>query len=442
MRHASLKSNQEVGMRGDESIPDDMFSYVRPEQRVPADHPLRPIRTLVDEVLRDLSPRFARLYAKTGRPSIPPEKLLRALLLQTLYSIRSERQLMEQLDFNILYRWFVGLSLDAPVWDVTVFTKNRERLLAGTSPRPSSRAVVQQAQARQLLSPEHFTVDGTLIEAWAGLKSFTRRDTVPPPGRSGQSHGGLPWRAPLECHPCLDDRSRGAADAQRPGPGSQAQLPRACPDGEPAWAGGRGPRDAGHGHGRARGGGGDGPTPAARRDARGRQGLRHPRLRRGAPRAGASPRMSRRTPRTARSAIDGRTTRHPGYAVSQQKRKLVEEIFGWLKTVALLRKTRHRGVRRVGLDVHLRGRRLQPGADPQPDRGGSPHMTTRTRPSGPRLSAQRQAQAPAWPGDIASRTVGINGRSSIFRSLLGPTALLLLRPHFDRIIERQRSSSD
>jgi len=180
MRHATLKSNEEVGMRGDESIPDDMFSYVRPEQRVPADHPLRPIRTLVDEVLRALSPRFARLYAKTGRPSIPPEQLLRALLLQTLYSIRSERQLMEQLDFNILYRWFVGLSLDAPVWDVTVFTKNRERLLAGDIAQAFFTGVVTQAQTRQLLSPEHFTVDGTLIEAWAGLKSFTRRDTVTP----------------------------------------------------------------------------------------------------------------------------------------------------------------------------------------------------------------------------------------------------------------------
>ena len=223
-------------MRGDESIPDDMFSYVRPEQRVPADHPLRPIRTLVDEVLRDLSPRFARLYAKTGRPSIPPEKLLRALLLQTLYSIRSERQLMEQLDFNILYRWFVGLSLDAPVWDVTVFTKNRERLLSGDIAQAFFAAVVAQAQARQLLSPEHFTVDGTLIEAWAGLRG------------PGQSHGGLPWRAALECDPCLDDRSGGAADAQRSGPGSQAQLPRACPDGEPAWAGGRRPRDSGDGH--------------------------------------------------------------------------------------------------------------------------------------------------------------------------------------------------
>src|SRR5262249_32853842 len=131
IRHANLKGSRGWGRRGDESTPDDMFSYVRPEQRVPANHPWRPIRTRVDEVLRALSPRFARLYAKTGRPSIPPEQLLRALLLQTLDSIRSERQIMEQLNFNILYRWFVGLSLDAPVWDVTVFTKNRERLLAG-----------------------------------------------------------------------------------------------------------------------------------------------------------------------------------------------------------------------------------------------------------------------------------------------------------------------
>ncbi len=167
-------------MRGDDREAQDMFSYIRPEQRVPPDHPLRPIRALVDTVLVELSPHFARLYAKTGRPSIPPEKLLRALLLQTPYSIRSERQLMEQLHFNILYRWFVGLSLDDPVWDVTVFTKNRERLLAGDIAQAFFEAVVAQAEERHLLSSDHFTVDGSLIEAWAGLKSFTRR------GRSGR----------------------------------------------------------------------------------------------------------------------------------------------------------------------------------------------------------------------------------------------------------------
>jgi len=335
-------------MRGDESIPDDMFSYIRPEQRVPADHPLRPIRTLVDEVLRDLSPRFARLYATTGRPSIPPEKLLRALLLQTLYSIRSERQLMEQLDFNILYRWFVGLSLDAPVWDVTVFTKNRERLLSGDIAQAFFAAVVKQAQARQLLSPEHFTVDGTLIEAWAGLKSFTRRDTVPPtsddPGnptvdfhgerRSNATHGST-----------TDPEAR----LMRKGRGREAKL-----------------SDHGHvlmenRHGLAVGARVTLATGVAEREA---AGTLVRRLRPGATlgadkgydtrdfiaalRArGIPPHVAQHTTHR-RSAIDGRTTRHAGYAVSQQKRKLVEEIFGWLKTIALLRKTRHRGVRRVG----------------------------------------------------------------------------------------------
>ena len=348
MCHATLKGNQEGSMRGDESIPDDMFSYVRPEQRVPADHPLRPIRTLVDEVLRALSPRFTRLYAKTGRPSIPPEQLLRALLLQTLYSIRSERQLMEQLDFNILYRWFVGLSLDAPVWDVTVFTKNRERLLAGDIAQAFFGAVVKQAQARQLLSPEHFTVDGTLIEAWAGLKSFTAaRHHSPDARRSRQPHGGFPWRAPLECHPCLDDRSRRAADAERPG--REAKLSY-------------------HGHvlmenrhGLAVGARVTVATGTAEREAAVAMARRlRPGVTLGADKGydardfvaelraeGVTPHVAQNTAHR-RSAIDGRTTRHPGYTVSQQKRKLVEEIFGWLKTVALLRKTRHRGVRRVG----------------------------------------------------------------------------------------------
>src|SRR5687768_1968312 len=166
-------------MRGDDRRPDTMFSYVAPEQRVPADHPLRAIRTMVDTALRELSPEFARLYPKTGRPSIPPEKLLRALLLQLLYSIRSERQLMEQLDYNLLFRWFVGLSMDDRIWDPTVFTKNRERLLRGDIARAFFERVRAQAEQRGLLSDEHFTVDGTLIDAWASLKSFKRKDAPP-----------------------------------------------------------------------------------------------------------------------------------------------------------------------------------------------------------------------------------------------------------------------
>jgi transposase len=163
-------------MRGNDEQQLDGFSYVNPEQRVPHDHPLRPLRVLTDEALRELQPRFNKLYAKTGRPSIAPEKLLRALLLQALYSVRSERLLMEQLDYNRLFRWFVGLNMDDAIWDVTVFTKNRERLLDGDIAEAFFQAVLQQARERSLLSDEHFTVDGTLLEAWASVKSYQRKD--------------------------------------------------------------------------------------------------------------------------------------------------------------------------------------------------------------------------------------------------------------------------
>src|SRR5256712_2726352 len=168
-------------MRGADGQQTGMFSYVSPEQRIPANHPLRPIREMTDEVLRQLSRRFAGLYAKTGRSSIAPEKLLRALLLQVLYSVRSERLLMEQLEYNLLFRWFVGLSMDDRVWDVTVFTKNRERLLRGDVAEAFFQQVLGLAQAECLLSDEHFSVDGTLIPAWAGQKSFVRKGTMPPP---------------------------------------------------------------------------------------------------------------------------------------------------------------------------------------------------------------------------------------------------------------------
>jgi len=190
-------------MRGKDEQQLDVFSYISPEQRVPHDHPLRPLRVMTDEALRELQPRFNKLYAKTGRPSIAPEKLLRALLLQALYSVRSERMLMEQLNYNLLFRWFVGLNMDDSVWDVTVFTKNRERLLDGDIAEAFFQAVLQQARERSLLSDEHFTVDGTLLEAWASVKSYQRKDAkndVPPddPGnatvdfhgekRSNQTH--------------------------------------------------------------------------------------------------------------------------------------------------------------------------------------------------------------------------------------------------------------
>src|SRR5438132_9911725 len=188
-------------MRGDDRQPDAMFSYVSAEKRVPADHPLRAIRSLVDEVLRDMSREFDGLYATIGRPSIPPERLLRAQLLQIFYSIRSERLLMEQLDYNLLFRWFVGLEIDEPIWDTTVFTKNRDRLLNQEIARGFLRRVVERAQ--DLMSDEHFTVDGTLIEAWASQKSFQRKD-----GGTDRRRPAVPLRVAVERHARVDDSSR------------------------------------------------------------------------------------------------------------------------------------------------------------------------------------------------------------------------------------------
>src|SRR6185503_21367467 len=173
---------KEARMRGDGVEPQpQMWSYVPLEQRVPADHPLRPLRAMVDVVLRELSPQFDQMYAKVGRPSIPPEHLLRALLLQVLYSVRSERMLMEQLDYNLLFRWFIGLGVDDEVWHPTTFTQNRERLLEQEISRKFFEQILKQAKKRQILSSEHFTVDGTFIEAWASQKSFKRKDEQDPP---------------------------------------------------------------------------------------------------------------------------------------------------------------------------------------------------------------------------------------------------------------------
>ena len=189
-------------MRGNDLQQAAMWSYISPEERVAHDHSLRSMRAMTDEALQQLRSRFNKLYAKTGRPSIAPEKLLRALLLQALYSVRSERMLMEQLDYNLLFRWFVGLNMDDPIWDVTVFTKNRERLLDGDIAEAFFQAVLKQAGERSLLSDEHFTVDGTLLKAWASVKSYQRKDAknaVPPDdlamrrwtstGRSGRTRG-------------------------------------------------------------------------------------------------------------------------------------------------------------------------------------------------------------------------------------------------------------
>ena len=334
-------------MRGDDQRQSGMFSYLSPEKRVPKDHPLRPIREMVDQALGELSPRFEGLYARTGRPSIAPERLLRALLLQILYTVRSERQLMEQLDYNLLFRWFVGLSADDAVWDPTVFTKNRDRLLAGDVAQAFFEAVLSQAKAKRLLSAEHFTVDGTLIEAWASQKSLVRqeqpdrRDSDDDPGnptvnfrgerRSNQTHvsasdpearlvkrKGEASRLAFLGHVLMENRNGLAVDGLCTEADGYAEREAALE----LVGDRRGTLGADRGY----------DTEAFVGALR---------------RRGVTPHVAQSTTGRA-SAIDGRTTRHAGYAESQRRRKRVEEIFGWLKTVGLLRKARHRGVDRVG----------------------------------------------------------------------------------------------
>jgi transposase len=341
---------EEARMRGDDHQQAAMWSYISPEQRVPPDHPLRPIRVMVDAVLADLSPAFAKLYSPVGRPSIPPEKLLRALLLQVLYSTRSERLLMEQLDYNLLFRWFVGLNLDDPVWDATVFTKNRERLLAGDIAPAFFARVLAQARQRGLLSDEHFTVDGTLIEAWASLKSFNRKDAAggPPPDDPGNPtvdfHGerrsNVTHVSTTDPDVRLTKKARGHEAKlayqghvlmdNRHGLAVEGCVTRASGYSERAAA----LEMLGHVATTHR------VTVGADKGYDTRDFVEALRL------LAVTPHVAQNTS-TRSSAIDQRTTRHAGYELSQWKRKRVEEIFGWLKTVGLLRKTRHRGRRRV-----------------------------------------------------------------------------------------------
>ena len=265
-------------MRGADEKQEAMFSYLSPEKRVPTDHPLRPIREMVDGVLKEMSPRFGRLYAQVGRPSIAPERLLRALLLQIFYSIRSERLLMEQLNYNLLFRWFVGMEMDEVVWHHAVFSKNRERLLNEAIAEAFFQRVL--AIAQPYLSDEHFTVDGTLIEAWASHKSFRPKDEQPSGGEgSGEVnfHGG----APLQRHASVHHRSRGATVQEVERPRGQAQLPGSRADGKSPRVVGKDARDAGRRErrtGRSAGDGGESGGPQAPHLGR-RQELRHARLR-------------------------------------------------------------------------------------------------------------------------------------------------------------------
>ena len=341
-------------MRGNDVQQHAMYSYLSPEERVPADHPLRPIRQITDRVLKDLSRLFERMYARLGRPSIPPEKLLRALLLQILYTIRSERMLMEQLNYNLLFRWFVGLNMDEEVWDVTVFTKNRERLLKADVARRFFQLVVEEAQALDLMSDEHFTVDGTLMEACASLKSFKKMDEAeeqkPKTGDEDPGNPTVDFHGEERSNKTHQSTTDPEALLARKGAGKEAKLSYSghvlmenrngmVADVDVLPANGTAEREAalemvanlpGHQPVTL---GGDKNYDTQEFVAKARE-------------LKATPHVAQNNKRR-KSAIDGRTTRHTGYQISQQKRKRVEEIFGWVKTVGGMRKLRHRGLQLV-----------------------------------------------------------------------------------------------
>jgi transposase len=335
-------------MRGPDIKQSPMFSYLSPEQRVPADHPLRKVRQLTDQILKSLSSVFGRMYSEVGRRSIPPEQLCRALLLQVLYTIRSERMLMEQLEYNLLFRWFVGLNMDEAVWDVTVFTKNRQRFLEADIATHFFQRVIEQARNLDLMSDEHFTVDGTLLEACAGLKSFKQKDAGEPPVPDDPGNPTIDFHGEKRSNETHASTTDPDAMLARKGNGKEAKLSYngnvlmenrngLVADVQVLPATGTAEREAALMMiGSLEGAetvtvGGDKGYDTKEFVAECRQ-------------MNATPHVAQKV---RYSAIDGRTTRHTGYAISQQKRKRVEEIFGWMKTVGGMRKLRHRGLELV-----------------------------------------------------------------------------------------------
>jgi len=333
-------------MRGDDDQQEGMFSYISPEKRVPADHPLRPIRKMVDEILKEMSPRFAKLYSDVGRPSIAPERLFRSLLLQIFYSVRSERMLIEQLQYNLLFRWFVGMEMDETVWNHAVYSKNRERLLNEEIAESFFQRVLERA--KPYMSDEHFTVDGTLIEAWASHKSFRAKDgTGKPPGLGGD----VDFRGEKRKNQTHESTTDPDARMYTKSSGSQAKLSymgHVLMENRNGLllqtflteATGRAERDAAllmveaipAGKRVTLGGDKNYDTQEFVRELRGMN---------------ITPHVAQNTTKR-RSAVDERTTRHAGYEVSQRKRKRVEQSFGWMKMVGMLKKVKLRGIDKVG----------------------------------------------------------------------------------------------
>jgi len=333
-------------MRGDDNQQEGIFSYISPEKRVPPDHPLRPIRKLVDEILKEMSPQFAKLYSNVGRPSIAPERLLRSLLLQIFYSVRSERMLVEQLQYNLLFRWFVGMEMDEEVWNHAVFSKNRERLLNEEIAEGFFRRVLERA--KPFMSDEHFTVDGTLIEAWASHKSFRRKDGKGNPPEAGGDVDFHGEKRKKETHESTTDPD---ARLFRKSKGSEAKLSylgHVMMENRNGLlvqtflteANGRAERDAAllmaealpGGRRVTLGGDKNYDTQDFVRELRGMN---------------ITPHVAQNDTNRS-SAIDQRTTRQAGYEVSQRKRKRVEQSFGWMKMVGALKKVKLRGIDKVG----------------------------------------------------------------------------------------------
>jgi transposase len=332
-----------------------MFSYVSPESRIPKDHPLRPIREMVDDALKELSADFDVLYSHTGRPSIAPERLIKALLLQMFYSIRSERLLMEQLEYNLLFRWFVGLNTDDPVWVPTVFTHNRDRLLEGEIVAKLFGQVLAQAEEKGLTSDEHFSVDGTMIEAWASMKSFRPKGAPPPAG--GGRNAEVDFRGEKRCNDTHESYTDPDCRVYKKGEGQQAKL---CYLGHLMMEN----RNGFVVEGQVTPASGSAEREAAAEMVEALPGDRRKTL--GADKAydtaefvarlrdqNVTPHVAQNTARPGGSAIDARTTRHEGYAVSLEIRKLIETRIGWVKEIGGLRKVKLRGLARVNWKLLL-----------------------------------------------------------------------------------------
>jgi transposase len=385
----------EAAMRGSDAVTGSLFSYVDLEHRVPVNHPLRVIREVVNEVLVTLDAEFSAMYSGLGRASIPPERLLRGSLIQAFYTIRSERQLMEQLDYNLLFRWFVGLGIDDPVWDHSTYSKNRDRLLEADVAKKFLKAILAHRQVAPLLSDDHFTVDGTLVQAWASMKSFVAKEPSPPPeggpGSSAQAPGAPPEKAETQASAKADDQAQ-PANTETQMPTTDASKSRneevdfhgqkrsnathastTDPEARLFRKGkGKEAKRSYMGHATTENRHGlvvetemTQATGTAEREAAKTMIESHApgserRLTVGADKAYdtadfvADMRQMCVTPHVAQndkgraSAIDARTTRHQGYAVSQKKRKLIEEAFGWGKTIGGLARPMRKGKARMG----------------------------------------------------------------------------------------------